>query len=657
MIYLNQVSKSFAKRQLVDAASLHVRPGEKLGLVGINGSGKSTILHLIVGLDEPDSGTVSLKKGARIGYLPQEVLSFSGSSLLKFIMEAEHALTEVRQALKATELAFEEAEGEGEMVELAERQADIFHDLERLGGFDLEARARKLAAGLGFKAEDMDRPVEALSGGWMMRAALARLLLAAPDVLLLDEPTNHLDLDSLVWLEDYLRSSKAAVLLVSHDRTFLDRLVTRIVEVEAGRLTSYPGNYEHYVEEKERRDREVWAAWEAQQERVEQVKRFIERNRVRKDRARQVQARLRMLEKMELIEPPARNRVLRFDFPPPTRSGEMVLELTGLSKGYEGRRLYSGLTLRMRRGERLALLGANGSGKTTLLKLIAGRIEPDGGQLRYGANVRVGYFAQDQVGELDGTRTLLEEMASVAGPDVTQGQLRTLLGAFLFGGEEALKKVSVLSGGERSRLALCKLLLSSPNLLLLDEPTNHLDIESRDVLERALEAYTGTLIIATHDRRLMNRLATAVLSFGIGEPCLYAGNYDDWCRLNAGEVEAAAAPQPEARKKPRPDRDLKVLEAQWRQQRHRRTAPLRARVEDVLARIEEAERELAEIEAELALPETYTDLARARGLDIRRLELKNSLERSLVPEWERASEELEELEREMGETRPSNNGA
>ncbi len=665
MIFLSQVEKSYAKRRLLSAASLHVRAGERVGLVGVNGSGKSTLLRLIVGSEEPDAGTVAVRKGARLGYLPQEVLSLSGATLLGFIMDAEQALAQVRAELQATEQALASARGERELVRLAARQGEHFCDLERLGGFDLEARSRKVAAGLGFSPEDLARPVEVLSGGWMMRAALARLLLADPDVLLLDEPTNHLDLEALVWLEGYLLASRAAVLLVSHDRTFLNRLVSRLVEVDSGRLTSYPGDYEHYVEEKERRECQQAAAYEAQQERIEQMERFIERNRVRKDRARQVQARLRMLEKMERVEPPARAQSVHFEFPAPARSGDMALELRGLSKGFGAKRLYVGLDLTLRRGERVALLGANGSGKSTLLKMLAGRLEPDSGGLRYGALVRAGYFAQDQVAELDGSRTVLAELASVAGPDVTQGRLRTLLGAFLFSGEEALKRVSVLSGGERSRLSLCKLLLEAPNLLLLDEPTNHLDIESRDTLERALEAYRGTLVIATHDRRLMNRLATKVLALEGGHWRLFAGNYDDWRRLReresgqaaaeAGAAAPQAAPQPQPQKN-RAGRELKLLEAQWRQERSRRTAPLKARLEGLLAEIEAAERELANIEARLALPETYADHGVARRLHEQGRQLKALLEGTLVPEWERAAEELEGLEAELEAQRPSPEG-
>ncbi|MFH0810760.1 MAG: ABC-F family ATP-binding cassette domain-containing protein, partial [Pseudomonadota bacterium] len=530
--------------------------------------------------------------------------------------------------------------------------------LERMGGFDLEARAQKVAAGLGFRPEDLARPVETLSGGWMMRAALARLLLAEPDVLLLDEPTNHLDLEALIWIENYLLASKTAVVLVSHDRAFLDHLVSRIVELDGGELTVYPGDYERYLEEKERRRREQWAAWEAQQERIAQIQRFVDRNRARKDRARQVQARLKLLEKMERVEPPSRPPTFHFQFPEPQRSGDIALELQGLAKSFGARRLYAGLDLLLQRGERLVLLGANGSGKTTLLSILADRQSPDAGEVRHGANVRVGYFAQDLVAELDGSRSLLEEVASVAGMEVTQGQLRTLLGAFLFSGEEVLKRVSVLSGGERSRLALCKLLIEAPNLLLLDEPTNHLDIESRDMLEQALMAYRGTLIMATHDRRLMNSVASKVLAHEDGQWRLYSGNYDDWLRLgaSAGGRPAPKDPppsDPEAPKKGRrADREIKLLEAQWRQQRSRRTAPLRSRLEEMLSRIEAAEVELAGIEAQLAQVETYADQQQARTLNARRVELKTALDRHLVPEWEQAAEEMEEMERLIEAERP-----
>ena len=658
MLYLSQVDKFYGQRKLLDGVSLHVRPGEKVGLVGLNGAGKSTLLRLIVGLEEPDGGSVAVRKGARVGYLPQEVLSLRGESLLAFIMDAEQAVSRARATLEATEQALEEASAAEtaahELARLAERQGEMLHELERLGGYNLAARASQVAAGLGFSEAELARPLEGFSGGWMMRAALARLLLAQPEVLLLDEPTNHLDLDSLLWLEDYLRASRSAVLLVSHDRTFLDRLVTRVVEVEAGALTSYPGDYERYLAARELREAQQWAAWEAQEEAVERIRRFIERNRVRKDRTRQVQARIRQLETMERVSPPSRPRSVAFQFPEPARSGDRVLELAGVEKRFGARGLYGGLDLTLRRGDRLALLGANGAGKTTLLRIMAGRCAPDAGTVRHGANVAAGFFAQDQAGELDPSRSVIEELACAAGVEVTQGQLRALLGAFLFSGEEVEKRVSVLSGGERSRLALCKLLLAAPNLLLLDEPTNHLDIASRDVLERALEAYRGTLVIATHDRRLMNRLASQVLVLEGCQARLYAGNYDDWRRLAGRQAEAEPEPAPEPKPSPnrRPDRELKVLEARWRQEKSRLTAPLRARIDELLARIEAAERELSTLEAELAKPETYSDHAQARRLHARQVELRSELERELLPEWERAAADLERLERQMEDRRP-----
>jgi ATP-binding cassette subfamily F protein 3 len=510
-----------------------------------------------------------------------------------------------------------------------------------------------MLAGLGFSEEDMQRPVEEMSGGWAMRVALARILLAEPDLILLDEPTNHLDLDSLVWLEEYLVQTTSSLMLVSHDRVFLDRVVHRLLELENGRIDSYPGDFQHYLEEKEKKIQSQWSAYQNQQEQIRQIKRFIDRNRARKDRARQVQARLKMLDKMDRIEPPVSPDRFSFSFPPPSRAPRVVLELSGVRQGYGEQPVFKNLDLSIQRGDRIALIGANGAGKTTLVKLMAGVLNPDDGERLCGSGVGIAYFAQQQLELLNPQQTVLESLSSVAG-DMPQGQLRSLLGSFLFRNEEVEKLVSVLSGGERSRLLLCQILVQQANLLLLDEPTNHLDIQSRRVLEGALQVYGGTICLVSHDRHLINAIANKILVVADGWAEMFHGNYDDYQQIWKKRLESPT-PLPETESFQRvtssaskKSKKQKRLEAKWRNELSRQKEPLSQRLQTLEQTIEEISSRLDELNRLLAHPDTYENGPNIAELNRKYGELKSSLEEH-NQQWEEAAIELEALEESFWE--------
>ncbi len=648
MISFFNVSKSFAKQDLLADCSFQVNAGERLGIIGANGSGKSTVFKLLLGLEHPDQGQISRPKHLRLGYLPQDVLHFRGRTVLDQVMDVAEEVQTIEAELSLLADQLELPLPEAELTAAAQRQSRLLEEYHRLGGYDLAARARKVLAGLGFSEEDMERPVEEMSGGWAMRVALARILLAEPDLILLDEPTNHLDLDSLVWLEEYLVRTTSSLMLVSHDRVFLDRVVHRLLELENGRLTSYPGNFQRYLKEKEKKLQSQWAAYRHQQEQIRQIKRFIDRNRARKDRAKQVQGRLKMIDKMELIAPPTSPDRFSFTFPPPSRAAKIVLELKKVSKGYGDQPVVSDIDLTIQRGDRFALIGPNGAGKTTLVRLMAGLLTPDSGQLLLGSGVRIAYFAQQQLELLNPQQTVLESLQSVAG-DLGQGRLRNLLGGFLFRKDEVDKLVSVLSGGERSRLLLCQILVQQANFLLLDEPNNHLDIQGRRVLERALETYEGAICLVSHDRHLINGVANKILVIANGRVDMFHGNYDDYQEIWKMRLQSPS-PLPETesyRSEPssgtKKSKEQKRLEANWRNELHRKKAPLTRRLENLEQRIEKLTGRLDELNHLLAQPDTYENGGFFKELHLEYHELKRTLE-AQNQEWEEAALELEAIE-------------
>ncbi len=662
MIALHQVYKSYGSQNVLEGVSLQVSPGERIGLVGPNGAGKSTILGLFLGRVEPDRGEVFRAKNLRMGYLPQELIQLSGRTVLELAMDTGDRLGQLEAELEEVHRRLAAGPSGQEQEELLARQGQLLTIFEGLGGYDLEARARKVLAGLGFDPGDMERDVGQLSGGWLMRAALARILLSAPEVILLDEPTNHLDLESLIWLEGHLASSPASLVLVSHDRAFLDKVVTRIVEVERGRLYTYGGNYSHYRRQRRLRLKAQEKAYLAQQEEIRRMQDFIDRNRSRKDRARQVQARLKALEKMERLEPPGQDEEIHFELPPVQRSAKVVVELVGVDLAYGEKVVYRGLDFVVKRGDRLALLGRNGAGKSSLLKLLAGGVAPSRGRRLVGGRVKMGMFSQHALQDLDPDNHVLGELATVAGLMPVSRQ-RSLLGAFLFKGDEVFKKVRVLSGGERGRLVLAKLLVSAPNFLLLDEPTNHLDITSRRVLEEALRQYQGTLVLISHDRRLINAVANQVAYVDQGRVTLLPGNYDDFYRLwkkrlKKGSATPEPGPQaapsrgdgPEGKGKPqsgprRKSARRKRAEAEARNRIYRRLKPLRDKLAALEARVEQAQAELDRLVQEMVDPGAYGDARRWAELSRAHDKAKARVER-LTGQWEELALELEEKEKE-----------
>jgi len=661
MITFDEITKSYGRQEVFRAATFQISRGDRVGVVGPNGAGKTTLFRLILGQERPDSGAVHRSKGLTIGHLPQEVGEVGSEPLLRMVMATVEDLKTVEEELGRLELALLSGPGREEAEVLAHRQSALLERFDHLDGYTLQSRAEKILHGLGFADQDFDRPVEVFSGGWRMRALLARILLSEPELILLDEPTNHLDLASMIWLEEYLTSLTATVMIVSHDRTFLNRTATRIVELEGGRLGLYTGNYDAYALQKKEKLVHLVSAAAKQREQIRQMKEFIDRNRTRKDKARQAQARLKTLAKMELIELPDETREISFSFPPGPRPPAVLVELEGVGLAY-GRPspIFSGLKAQVGRDERIALVGPNGAGKSSLLKLLAGEVEPEEGTRRAGPSTRIAYFAQHQTEQLNPGLTVLEELMTVSG-QASQTAMRTLLGAFLFSGDEVGKKVSVLSGGERSRLVLAKLLFSGANLLLLDEPTNHLDIPSRAALERALVSWPGALVLVTHDRRLIDAVANRIWEISPGGPgrrggrlAIYPGNLNDylttWQKLKARPEakpvadrdgadrteEAAGAGSRGRRSKAR-----RREEAEARRQVSRRTKGLRQRLAGLEERVAAKEAELDELNHKLSQPEIYHQPEEAARLSQRAARVREELE-GLGEDWSRAALELEE---------------
>ena len=525
MITLSHVQKQFGPKILFKDCSLRIGVRDRIGLIGPNGSGKTTLFRMVLGEESIDGGEIQIAKGVRIGYLPQEVVGLRGGSVLEEALKGAATLSSLQDKMAILEEELSSIEDPREQEKLAREYGKLQDRYAVLGGYGFEAEAKRILKGLGFREDDFSRATDELSGGWLMRLALVKILLQNPDLLLLDEPTNYLDLESLIWLEDFLVNYPGAMVIVSHDRVFLNHVIQRIAEIETQKIDFYTGNYDLYVQEKEARRLIREATYGTQQRKIEQTERFIERFRYKNTKARQVQSRVRMLEKLERIELPTHMREVRFEFPPPRRSGHRVIEIRNLHKSYGLLPVYRGIDLALYRGDKVALVGPNGAGKSTILKIMAGVLNYEQGEVLLGKEVTRAYFAQHQLDLLNPDHTVFEELLSVS-TDESQTALRSLLGTFLFSGEEVDKKVSVLSGGEKSRLVLAKMLLRPANLLLLDEPTSHLDIPSRGVLEMALKQFQGTLCLITHDRHLINVIANKVIEIDQGLPHIYPGDYD-----------------------------------------------------------------------------------------------------------------------------------
>ena len=648
VIQLEGVSKAYGDRVLFRDVTWQLSGRERIGLVGPNGIGKTTLCRILVGLEPPDTGRVSRARETTVGYLPQEAAGEARGSVLGEALSGFPEVWEIERQLEAVAAQLHEAADEA----LTARYGDLQHRFEALGGYRLETEARVVLSGLGFRDADLARPLVEFSGGWRMRAALARLLLQGPALLLLDEPTNHLDLESLGWLENYLSAYDGTVVVVSHDRYFLNRMVTTVAELSPTGLDLYPGDYDDYLAQREARQALLEARATNQAKRVAEIERFIERFRYKASKARQVQSRIKMLDRLDRVEVEGAARHIRFSFPAPPRTGRHVVQLRRIAKAYGPKVVYAGIDLDLERGERIALVGPNGAGKSTLLRILAGVLAPDGGERVLGAHVTTHYYAQHQLDALDPARTVLEEMEAAA-PETDRTRLRTLLGAFLFSGDAVEKRVAVLSGGEKARLALARMLVRPAPFLCLDEPTNHLDLASRDVLEDALAGFPGTMVFISHDRYFINRLATKVVEVRDGRLVIHLGGYDDYHAALEGRPAGAPAPAAEppaprageatgkrdrsaagragapppadrARRRPRIDPAVREL--------RRRLDALETEIHAIEARLEDLGRTLAD-------PALYADGERARAVTLERQQAEEQVA-WLLHEWETLSESL-----------------
>ena len=540
MVSFTRISKQYGRQVLFVETSFQLNPGEKVGLVGPNGSGKTTLFRMIVGEEAPDEGDVSVPRKLSIGYFKQDVGEMSGRSVLDETIAGSGRAGTLHHELEDLNHAMGDPAQAGDMDRILARFGEVQEEYEHLGGYALEAQAREVLHGLGFEDDRIDADVGNLSGGWKMRVAMARVLLGRPDILLMDEPTNHLDIETIIWLEEFLKSLPGALLMTSHDREFMNRIVTRIAEIDAGEITSYSGNYDFYERERAIRETNREAAYARQQAMLAKEQRFIDRFAAHAAKAAQVQSRVKALEKIEKVELPKKRRVVKFDFRTPPRSGDQVATLEGVTKRYGTRTVHDGVNLTIRRGERWCVMGRNGAGKSTLLKMIAGATQPDSGEIKLGASLKMGYFAQQSLELLDPQLTI-EEQLQKDFPLEPIGALRSLAGAFQFSGDDIDKRIQMLSGGEKTRLVMARMLLNPPNFLVLDEPTNHLDLETKEMLLAALRDFEGTMLFVSHDRAFLRGLSNRVLELGgesgtEAQPHAYLGTYIEYVARTGHEA-------------------------------------------------------------------------------------------------------------------------
>ena len=540
MISFANVSKQYGKQVLFVEASFQLNPGEKAGLVGPNGAGKTTVFRMITGEEAPDDGEVTVPKKLTIGYFRQDVEEMSGRSVLDEAIAGSGRVGDLHHELDELQQAMADPDRADEMDTILARFGEVQEEYDHLGGYAIESQAREVLHGLGFDDERIDGDVGALSGGWKMRVAMARVLLGKPDVLLMDEPTNHLDIESIIWLESFLKSHEGALLMTSHDREFMNRIVSKIFEIDGGEITVYSGNYDFYERERLTREANLEAAYARQQAKLAKEARFIERFKTHAAKAAQVQSRIKALDKIEKIELPKRREVVKFEFRVPPRSGDQVAVIEHVSKAYGKRTIYDDFSMTIRRGERWAVMGRNGAGKTTLLKILSGNLAPDAGEVKLGASLKMGYFAQQSLDVLNPDLTIIEQLQQDF-PREGLGALRSLAGAFQFSGDDVEKKIRSLSGGEKSRLAMARMLFDPPNFLILDEPTNHLDLATKEMLIDSLKEFEGTMIFVSHDRTFLRGLGSRVLELGgdsgqDSHPHLYPGSYVEYVERTGHEA-------------------------------------------------------------------------------------------------------------------------
>ena len=647
MIQINNIKKQFGPRVIFDDASTHILPKRRVGLVGPNGSGKTTLFRLLTGEELLDSGNIVIGKEIRLGYLKQDVLSHPERSIIAEVLAGFPELQLLEQKIIDIEQQLEEQQ----TTEILDRYGKFRQKFEAAGGYSLEHEAKKILAGLGFHSEQFTLPVQTLSGGWLMRVALARLLLSKPDVLLLDEPTNHLDLNSIIWLEDFLLNYPGAIILTSHDQLFMQKIAQSILEVSQEKLTMFVGDLEAFAEEKAAQQERLASQYKNQQKKIQQVEQFIERFRYKATKAKQVQSRIKALDKIdrvELDEDTAKR--IKFRLPSPPRCGQEIIKLTNVKKNYDTKVVYGNLNFTLMQGEKIALVGENGAGKTTLLKMIAGMLEVSSGVIDYGHRVIVEYYAQHQLETLNPKASIFDEISTTTA-HLSPEQRRKLLGAFLFSGDDVFKQIDVLSGGEKARVALAKMLGQSANLLVMDEPTNHLDILSRQILEDALAGYEGSLVFISHDRAFINAIATKIIEVQNGELRSYPGNYDDYNQQKANNAIDTESIEPiplqersksTTRQSRKEERRLRAAKVQKRSQRLR---PIKKRLSDVEGQITELEKEKEILTEEICDVEIISDTIVYPQKLQRQRELDALLAKS-IEEWTNLSEQIETIQTE-----------
>lgn len=653
MLALENITLHLGDRELLDGVSTFINPGERIGLVGPNGAGKSTLLKIIMGIQEMDNGSVALANEETLGYLPQDGVDPDFTlTVLEEVETAFSELFELEMKVKKIQEQLSQVDPQSKEYEkLMERYGILQTELESSGLYELRSEVEKVLMGLGFSEEDFHRNTSEFSGGWLMRIALAKLLLRRPTYLLLDEPTNHLDIESLQWMENFLNNYEGAVVVVSHDRAFLDTITNRTLALRSGDISDYAGNYSFYEKKWEEERELLMNAKKNQEKQIKETQEFIDRFRYKATKARQVQSRIKQLEKMEQIEIEDEQSKVSFRFPEPPRSGQVVMKLEELHKSYDGQQVFSGIDYEIERGDKVAIVGPNGAGKSTLIRILAGNEPFQKGERIEGHNVTVNYFAQHQADELDVTKDALETLME-AGSNQKESRLRTILGCFLFQGDDVFKKVKVLSGGEKSRLALAKMLLSPANLLIFDEPTNHLDMSSKNILQQAIQQYEGTCIIVSHDRAFLDPIVNKVLEVQPGYIKTYLGNVSYYLTRKKQEEEQKkqaeyVVAEKEANKSDQLSRkEQRRIEAERRNEISRRTKPIRQKIDSLEEEIEQKEVRKMEIEEAMAQPDFYDDEEKVKKFSLEYDQLKSELT-DLYSKWEEYQQRLEMVEQEV----------